>query len=60
MVAAWTAAGSPDEVVDQLTALAHEGAKSITLRATSWHQRDQYQRLVDEILPRVRERVAEG
>ena len=29
------------------------GAKQITLRLTSWDQRGQYRRMVEEVLPRV-------
>ena len=60
MVANWTAAGTPDEVVAHLRALVADGAKSITLRVTGWDQRGQYQRMTEEVLPRVREAVAAG
>ena len=60
MVASWTAAGTPDEVVAHLCTLAADGAKSITLRVTGWDQRGQYQRMTQEILPRVQEAVAAG
>lgn len=53
MVEAWTAAGTPDECAASLRALIGEGAKAITLRITSWDQPGQYQRLVNEVLPRV-------
>jgi alkanesulfonate monooxygenase SsuD/methylene tetrahydromethanopterin reductase-like flavin-dependent oxidoreductase (luciferase family) len=51
MVEAWTAAGTPTQCADHLRALIHDGAKSITLRITSWDQRKQYDRLVKEVLP---------
>jgi alkanesulfonate monooxygenase SsuD/methylene tetrahydromethanopterin reductase-like flavin-dependent oxidoreductase (luciferase family) len=53
MVEAWTAAGSPDECVEHLRALVRDGAKTITLRITSWQQEEQFARLVDEVLPKV-------
>lgn len=59
MVAAWTAAGTPDECADHLCALVADGMRHITLRATSWDQRGQYKRLVEEVLPLVRERLGE-
>lgn len=60
MVQNWTAAGPPEAVVDHLRALTDDGAKAITLRVTGWDQPGQYARLVEEILPRVRESVAAG
>ena len=53
MVEAWTAAGSPAECVEHLRALRRDGAKTITLRITSWEQEVQFKRLVDEVLPAV-------
>jgi alkanesulfonate monooxygenase SsuD/methylene tetrahydromethanopterin reductase-like flavin-dependent oxidoreductase (luciferase family) len=53
MVEAWTAAGTPDQCAASLRELVDEGAKAITLRITSWDQPGQYQRLVNEVLPRV-------
>ncbi len=55
MVESWTAAGTPDEVVEHLVKLIEDGAKTISLRLTSWDQRGQYRRMVEEILPRVQE-----
>ena len=52
-VAAWTAAGSPKQCVEQLRALRDQGASQITLRITSWDQDRQYRRLVEEVLPEV-------
>ncbi|HUA32426.1 MAG TPA: LLM class flavin-dependent oxidoreductase [Candidatus Binataceae bacterium] len=54
MVEAWTAAGTPDDCAADLRALIASGAKAITLRITGWDQRGQYERLVREVLPRVR------
>jgi alkanesulfonate monooxygenase SsuD/methylene tetrahydromethanopterin reductase-like flavin-dependent oxidoreductase (luciferase family) len=51
MVAAWVAAGTPQECVEHLRNLAAQGAGRITLRMTSWDQEGQYRRLVDEVLP---------
>ena len=53
MVRSWTALGSPEECVEHLRALRAVGAKSITLRPTSWDQDGQYRRLVEEVLPHV-------
>jgi alkanesulfonate monooxygenase SsuD/methylene tetrahydromethanopterin reductase-like flavin-dependent oxidoreductase (luciferase family) len=53
MVEAWTAAGTPDQCAEHLRELARDGAKAITLRITSWDQQGQFQRLVNEVLPRV-------
>ena len=55
MVEAWTAAGPPDECVEHLRALRRDGARTVTLRITGWHQREQYRRLVQEVLPRLAE-----
>jgi alkanesulfonate monooxygenase SsuD/methylene tetrahydromethanopterin reductase-like flavin-dependent oxidoreductase (luciferase family) len=53
MVEAWTAAGTPAECVAHLRGLFAEGPKSVTLRITSWRQAEQFDRLVDEVLPLV-------
>ena len=53
MVEAWTAAGTPEQCAEHLRALAADGAKAITLRITSWDQKGQFARLVNEVLPRV-------
>ena len=55
MVKAWTASGTPKQCIEQLRALARDGAKSVTLRITSWQQKEQFQRMVQEVLPYVRE-----
>ncbi len=52
-IEAWTAAGTPKQCADHLRDLIRDGAKSITLRITSWDQRGQYDRLVNEVLPLV-------
>lgn len=51
MVEAWTAAGPPSECAAHLRELASSGAKSIALRITSWDQRGQFDRMVNEVLP---------
>ena len=53
MVEAWTAAGTPQQCAANLRELIADGAKSITLRITSWDQRGQYERVVNEVLPLV-------
>ena len=53
MVESWTAAGPPAECVEHLRALKRDGARTITLRITGWQQEAQYERLVNEVLPRV-------
>lgn len=53
MIASWTAAGTPEQCAEHLRDLAIDGAKAITLRITSWDQRGQFARLVNEVLPRV-------
>ena len=49
----WTAAGSPEQCIEHLNELVRAGAKAITLRITSWNQRDQLRALVEDVLPRV-------
>ena len=58
MVESWTAAGTPDEIVAHLRQLIEDGAKTVTLRLTSWDQRGQYRRMTEEILPRLQEVIA--
>jgi alkanesulfonate monooxygenase SsuD/methylene tetrahydromethanopterin reductase-like flavin-dependent oxidoreductase (luciferase family) len=53
MVEAWTAAGSPTRCAQDLSDLRHSGAKSITLRITSWDQPNQFEKLMNEVLPNV-------
>jgi len=54
MVEAWTAAGTPAQCAENLRSMAAAGAKAITLRITGWHQREQYKRLTEEVLPLLR------
>ena len=49
----WTAAGTPAECVEDLNRLVRAGAKAITLRVTGWNQREQFDRIVAEVLPHV-------
>ncbi len=53
MTEAWTAAGTPQQCIEHLRELQRDGARGITLRLTSWQQREQYQRLVNEVLPHI-------
>lgn len=53
MVEAWTAAGTPEQCAAHLRELANDGAKAVTLRITSWDQKGQFARLVNEVIPRV-------
>lgn len=49
----WTAAGTPAECIGDLNQLVRTGAKAITLRITGWDQREQFDRIVTEVLPYV-------
>lgn len=53
MISDWCAIGSPSECVDHLAQIRDAGATQICLRMTSWDQKRQYQRLVDEVLPQL-------
>ena len=53
MVEAWTVAGDASRCVDDLHRYADQGVKRITLRITGWQQAEQYQRLVNDVLPKV-------
>jgi len=53
-VESWTAAGTPQQCIEHLQALQRDGARGITLRLTSWHQAEQYKRLVHDVLPYVK------
>jgi len=53
MVEAWTAAGPPARCIADLRKLGRDGAKRIALRVTGWRQREQFERLVEEVLPYV-------
>ncbi|HYK98431.1 MAG TPA: LLM class flavin-dependent oxidoreductase [Candidatus Acidoferrales bacterium] len=47
----WVAYGSPEEVIGKVREFATAGAKEITFRITSFDQRGQYRRLINEVLP---------
>jgi alkanesulfonate monooxygenase SsuD/methylene tetrahydromethanopterin reductase-like flavin-dependent oxidoreductase (luciferase family) len=47
----WVATGSPKQCAERLGQLRDLGFTEVTLRITSWNQAEQYQRLVDEVLP---------
>jgi alkanesulfonate monooxygenase SsuD/methylene tetrahydromethanopterin reductase-like flavin-dependent oxidoreductase (luciferase family) len=47
----WVAYGPAEEVIAKIREFADAGAKEITLRITSWDQRGQYRRLIEEIVP---------
>ena len=53
MIEAWTASGTPEECIEHLNGLVAEGAKTITLRITSWDQRGQYQQMIEDVIPYV-------
>ncbi|WP_214409185.1 LLM class flavin-dependent oxidoreductase [Sphaerisporangium fuscum] len=53
MLEAWTAAGPPGRCAADLSGLLAKGAGHIVLRITSWDQRGQLRRLVEEVLPQV-------
>ncbi|HLN13945.1 MAG TPA: hypothetical protein VK587_12185, partial [bacterium] len=51
-VAAWTAAGSPEECIEHLRVYERMGIDSIGLRCTSWDQLGQLRRVMHEVLPK--------
>ncbi len=53
MVEAWTAAGTAEQCADHLRGLFAEGPKTVTLRITSWHQAEHFERLANDVLPRL-------
>lgn len=55
MVEAWTAAGTPDDCIAHLRDIIDQGATEITLRCTSFDQVGQFTRLVEEVLPALRD-----
>jgi len=58
MTEAWTAAGTVEECADHIGGWLRAGATRVALRITSWEQSDQFDRLVGELLPTVRDRFA--
>ena len=58
MTESWTAAGTIDDCADRIIEWVEAGATRVTLRATSWDQAGQFDRLTGELLPIVTERLA--
>jgi alkanesulfonate monooxygenase SsuD/methylene tetrahydromethanopterin reductase-like flavin-dependent oxidoreductase (luciferase family) len=50
-VQGWTSQGTAEQVVERLKAYEAIGFDGVTLRITSWNQRAQLARLIDEVLP---------
>ena len=50
-VEGWTVAGGPQECVAQLRAYFDAGLGHVALRLTSWDQRGQLRRFLDEVAP---------
>jgi alkanesulfonate monooxygenase SsuD/methylene tetrahydromethanopterin reductase-like flavin-dependent oxidoreductase (luciferase family) len=50
-VEGWTVAGSPRQCVEQLRAYVDAGVGHVALRLTSWDQRGQLKRFLDEVAP---------
>ena len=50
----WTAAGTVEQVIDDINRLFADGATEVTLRITSWDWRRQLRLLTEEISPAVR------
>jgi alkanesulfonate monooxygenase SsuD/methylene tetrahydromethanopterin reductase-like flavin-dependent oxidoreductase (luciferase family) len=49
----WVATGSPDQCAEHLRAFERMGFDEVTLRLTSWDQRSQFKRVLEEVLPRL-------
>jgi alkanesulfonate monooxygenase SsuD/methylene tetrahydromethanopterin reductase-like flavin-dependent oxidoreductase (luciferase family) len=56
-VEGWTVAGGPGECAAQLRAYFAAGVGHMALRLTSWDQRGQFKRFLDEVVPALRERA---
>ena len=52
-VHSWVAMGSPERCIEHLRRYEALGFDGITLRITSWDQRGQFRRLMEEVLPHV-------
>jgi alkanesulfonate monooxygenase SsuD/methylene tetrahydromethanopterin reductase-like flavin-dependent oxidoreductase (luciferase family) len=52
-VKSWTALGTPEQCIEHLRAFRDHGADQITLRITSYRQREQFEQLVKDVLPYV-------
>ena len=53
-VEGWTVAGGPKECVDQLRAYFDAGVGHMALRLTSWDQKGQMRRFLEEVAPAFR------
>ncbi len=47
----WVAAGSPEECVEHLRVIERLGFNEVTVRITSWDQKAQLKRVMEEVLP---------
>jgi len=47
----WVAAGSPKECVEHLRVIERLGFDEVTVRITSWDQKAQLKRVMEEVLP---------
>jgi alkanesulfonate monooxygenase SsuD/methylene tetrahydromethanopterin reductase-like flavin-dependent oxidoreductase (luciferase family) len=56
-VHSWVALGSPERCVEHLRRYEELGFDGITLRITSWDQRGQFKRLMEEVLPHLQNPV---
>ena len=50
-VQGWTSQGTPEQIVERLKRYEEIGFDGVTLRITSWNQREQLDRLIKEVLP---------
>lgn len=50
-VEGWVSLGTPEQVVEKLKRYEAIGFDEVTLRITSWNQREQLDRLINEVLP---------
>lgn len=49
----WTIAGPPERCVEEFQRLAGYGLAGITVRITAWNQREQFNQLIEQVLPRL-------
>lgn len=50
----WVALGSPQQCIDRLQAFIDAGATTITLRLTGYDQKQQFERVTNEVVARLR------
>jgi alkanesulfonate monooxygenase SsuD/methylene tetrahydromethanopterin reductase-like flavin-dependent oxidoreductase (luciferase family) len=50
-VEGWTAAGSPEQCIEELQAYFDAGVQHVSLRLTSWNQQGQLKRFLNEVAP---------